>query len=101
MTTVIRRKRALRSSIGPYKRHELLTGWIVYPVLAVPDTTTASAPISRRSSLIRREPTGKPTARSCGRSGGRDKTEADVFRRAPVAVRGWQRRHPSVGSASV
>jgi hypothetical protein len=26
MTTVIRRKRALRSSIGPHRRHELLTG---------------------------------------------------------------------------
>jgi hypothetical protein len=32
MTTVIRRKRASRSSIGPYRRHELLTGRIVYPV---------------------------------------------------------------------
>ena len=34
MTTVVRRKRASRTSIGPYKRHELLTGRIVYPVLA-------------------------------------------------------------------
>lgn len=32
MTTVIRRKRASRSSIGPYRRHELLRGRIVYPV---------------------------------------------------------------------
>src|SRR6476661_9578129 len=32
MTTVIRRKRASRSSIGPYRRHELLTGCIQYPV---------------------------------------------------------------------
>lgn len=32
MTTVVRRKRASRTSIGPYKRHELLTGRIEYPV---------------------------------------------------------------------
>jgi hypothetical protein len=32
MTTVIRRKRASLSSIGPYRRHDLLTGRIVYPV---------------------------------------------------------------------
>ena len=32
MTTIIRRKRTSRSSIGPYRRHELLTGRIVYPV---------------------------------------------------------------------
>jgi hypothetical protein len=32
MTTVIRRKRASRSSIGPYRRLELLTGRIQYPV---------------------------------------------------------------------
>jgi len=32
MSTVIRRKRASRSSIGPYRRHELLTGRIQYPV---------------------------------------------------------------------
>ncbi|QHO76284.1 hypothetical protein ACH79_30455 [Bradyrhizobium sp. CCBAU 051011] len=32
MTTIVRRKRASRSSIGPYRRHELLTGRIVYPV---------------------------------------------------------------------
>lgn len=32
MTTVIRRKRASRLSIGPYRRHELLTGKIRYPV---------------------------------------------------------------------
>ncbi|WP_063979930.1 hypothetical protein [Bradyrhizobium sp.] len=32
MTTVIRRKRASRSSLGPYRRHELLTGRIRYPV---------------------------------------------------------------------
>ena len=31
MTTVIRRRRASRASIGPYKRHELLTGEIRYP----------------------------------------------------------------------
>ena len=33
MTTILRRKRTSRLSIGPYKRHELLTGRIVYPVL--------------------------------------------------------------------
>ena len=32
MTTVIRRRRASRLSIGPYRRHELLAGRIVYPV---------------------------------------------------------------------
>ena len=32
MTTVVRRKRASRSSIGPYRRQELLTGRIEYPV---------------------------------------------------------------------
>jgi hypothetical protein len=32
MTTVIRRRRASRLSIGPYRRHELLTGRIQYPV---------------------------------------------------------------------
>ena len=32
MTTVIRRRRASRMQIGPYRRHELLTGRIVYPV---------------------------------------------------------------------
>ena len=32
MSTIIRRKRTSRLSIGPYKRHELLTGWIIYPV---------------------------------------------------------------------
>ena len=32
MSTIIRRKRTSRLSIGPYKRHELLTGWIMYPV---------------------------------------------------------------------
>jgi hypothetical protein len=32
MTTIIRRKRTSRSEIGPYKRHESLTGKIVYPV---------------------------------------------------------------------
>lgn len=31
MTTVIRRKRTSRLSIGPYRRHELLTGRIQYP----------------------------------------------------------------------
>jgi hypothetical protein len=33
MTIVTRRKRASRLSIGPYRRHELLTGRIQYPVL--------------------------------------------------------------------
>jgi hypothetical protein len=33
MATIIRRKRASRTSIGSYKRHELLTGEIRYPVL--------------------------------------------------------------------
>ncbi|MDA9400774.1 hypothetical protein [Bradyrhizobium sp. CCBAU 45389] len=32
MSTIIRRKRASRSSLGPYRRHELLTGRIQYPV---------------------------------------------------------------------
>jgi len=32
MTTIVRRKRTSRSSIGPYRRHELLTGRIQYPV---------------------------------------------------------------------
>jgi|SRR5258705_11994908 hypothetical protein len=32
MSTVIRRKRTSRLSIGPYRRHELLTGRIQYPV---------------------------------------------------------------------
>ena len=32
MTTVVRRKRASRLSIGPYRRNELLTGRIQYPV---------------------------------------------------------------------
>jgi hypothetical protein len=31
MTTVIRRKRTSRLSIGPYRRHELLTGRVEYP----------------------------------------------------------------------
>jgi hypothetical protein len=32
MTTITRRKRTSRLSIGPYRRHELLTGRIQYPV---------------------------------------------------------------------
>jgi hypothetical protein len=32
MSTIVRRKRTSRSEIGPYRRHELLTGKIVYPV---------------------------------------------------------------------
>jgi hypothetical protein len=32
MTTIIRRKRASRMQLGPYRRHELLTGRILYPV---------------------------------------------------------------------
>src|SRR5882672_7042726 len=32
MTTVIRRKRASRLQIGPYRRNELLSGRIQYPV---------------------------------------------------------------------
>jgi hypothetical protein len=32
MSTIIRRKRTSSISIGPYKRHELLTGEIVYPM---------------------------------------------------------------------
>lgn len=32
MTTIIRRKRTSRTQIGSYRRHELLTGRIVYPV---------------------------------------------------------------------
>ncbi len=33
MATITRRKRGSRNAIGPYKRHELLTGEIRYPVL--------------------------------------------------------------------
>ena len=32
MSTIIRRRRASRISIGPYKRHELLGGRIDYPI---------------------------------------------------------------------
>jgi hypothetical protein len=32
MTTIVRRKRVSRSEIGPYRRHELLTGQAIYPV---------------------------------------------------------------------
>ena len=32
MNTITRRKRTSRMEIGPYRRHELLTGQIVYPV---------------------------------------------------------------------
>ena len=32
MSTIIRRKRTSRMALGPYKRHELLTGRIDYPV---------------------------------------------------------------------
>ena len=32
MSTIIRRRRGLRMSLGPYKRHELLGGRIDYPV---------------------------------------------------------------------
>ena len=32
MSTVVRRKRTSRLEIGPYKRHELLTGELRYPV---------------------------------------------------------------------
>ena len=32
MTTAIRRKRASRTSIGPYRRNELLSGRVQYPV---------------------------------------------------------------------
>jgi len=32
MSTIIRRKRVSRLSIGPYRRYELLTGKIKYPV---------------------------------------------------------------------
>jgi hypothetical protein len=32
MTTLVRRKRTSRLSIGPYRRNELLTGRIQYPV---------------------------------------------------------------------
>ena len=31
MSTIIRRRRASRMQMGPYKRHELLTGEIKYP----------------------------------------------------------------------
>jgi hypothetical protein len=34
MTTIVRRKRVSRSEIGPYKRHELLTGRATYPARA-------------------------------------------------------------------
>jgi hypothetical protein len=33
MTTIVRRKRTSRSTIGPYKRHELLFGEIFYPMM--------------------------------------------------------------------
>ena len=33
MSTIVRRRRASRMTLGPYKRHELLGGRIVYPVL--------------------------------------------------------------------
>jgi hypothetical protein len=33
MSTVIRRRRTSRLEIGPYKRHELLTGEVRYPAL--------------------------------------------------------------------
>jgi len=33
MSTVVRRKRTSRSELGPYRRHELLTGEIMYPVM--------------------------------------------------------------------
>jgi hypothetical protein len=32
MSTVIRRRRSSRASLGPYKRHELLGGRIEYPI---------------------------------------------------------------------
>jgi hypothetical protein len=32
MSTIVRRKRASRVQLGPYRRHELLTGRIQYPV---------------------------------------------------------------------
>jgi hypothetical protein len=32
MSTVIRRRRGTRTNLGPYKRHELLGGRIMYPV---------------------------------------------------------------------
>jgi hypothetical protein len=33
MSTIMRRRRTSRLSLGPYRRHELLTGHIEYPVL--------------------------------------------------------------------
>jgi hypothetical protein len=32
MSTIMRRRRGSRMSLGPYRRHELLGGWIEYPV---------------------------------------------------------------------
>jgi hypothetical protein len=32
MSTIVRRKRTSRTGLGPYKRHELLTGEIIYPL---------------------------------------------------------------------
>jgi hypothetical protein len=32
MSTIIRRRRASRMSLGPYRRHELLVGRILYPI---------------------------------------------------------------------
>ncbi len=33
MSTIVRRKRTSQRALGPYKRHELLTGEIFYPML--------------------------------------------------------------------
>jgi hypothetical protein len=33
MSTIVRRKRMSRTELGPYKRHELLFGEIIYPAL--------------------------------------------------------------------
>jgi hypothetical protein len=32
VTTIVRRRRGSRMSLGPYRRHELLCGWASYPV---------------------------------------------------------------------
>ena len=49
--------------LGPYKRHELLTGEISYPTIGYQDTGTATAQTSLISLTTRCDPIGKPIAR--------------------------------------
>ena len=98
MTTVIRRKRTSRSAIGPYRRHELLTGRIEYPVQGYTgygdgvgtDLTAFISDTMRRDWQNHRE-----ALLAFWRSG---KSDAEVFPDdAPVVVHGWQCRHAPVG----